>query len=52
MKTMRQIAEERRAAKLETVRQQVANGTLVIRQMTNEERERYGARPAGRERAT
>jgi hypothetical protein len=48
MKTMRQIAEERRALKLQILREQVDNGTLVIRQMTKKERERYGARPAGR----
>jgi hypothetical protein len=51
MKTMRQIAEERRAAKLKILREQVENGTLVIRQMTKKERERYGVRPAGRKRA-
>ena len=51
MKTMRQIAEERRAAKLLILREQVENGTLVIRQMTKKERERYGARATGRKRA-
>jgi signal recognition particle GTPase len=51
MKTMRQIAEERRAAKLQILREQVENGTLVIRQMTKKERERYGVRRDGRKRA-
>ncbi len=41
MKTMREKAEERRVAKLELVREQVENGSLVIRQMTDEERRRY-----------
>ena len=42
MKTTRERAQERREDKLEQVREQVANGTLVIRQMTAEERKRYG----------
>ncbi len=41
MKTTRQRAEERRAEKLERVREQVESGSLVIRQMTEEERRRY-----------
>ncbi len=41
MKTMREKAEERRLAKLELLREQVASGALVIRQMTDEERRRY-----------
>ena len=41
MKTMREKAEERRVAKLELVREQVENGSLVIRQMTDDERRRY-----------
>lgn len=41
MKTMRQKAEERRAAKLALVREQVECGALVIRKMTADERRRY-----------
>ena len=44
MKTGREKAEEKRAAKLDTVREQVENGSLVIRQMTDEERRRYPPR--------
>jgi hypothetical protein len=40
-KTARERAEEKRAEKLEHVREQVENGSLVIRQMTAEERRRY-----------
>lgn len=45
MKTAREKAEEKREAKLDLVREQVENGELVIRQMTDEERERYPPRP-------
>jgi hypothetical protein len=45
MKTTRERAEERRQEKLELVREQVKNGSLVIRQMTAEERQRYPQRP-------
>jgi hypothetical protein len=51
MKTMKQIAEERRQVKLALLREQVQNGSLVIRRMTDEERELYPARPRGRRRA-
>jgi hypothetical protein len=44
--TTREKAEERRRAKLELVREQVENGSLVIRQMTDDERRRYPPRPA------
>ncbi|HWF49798.1 MAG TPA: hypothetical protein VG294_04045 [Solirubrobacteraceae bacterium] len=46
MKTTRERAEERRLAKLELVREQVENGSLVIRTMTEEEKRRYPPRPA------
>ena len=46
MKSARERAEEKRAEKLEVVRLQVASGSLVIRQMTDEERRRYAPRPA------
>jgi len=46
MKTTRERAEERRLAKLELVREQVENGSLVIRTMTEEERRRYPPQPA------
>jgi hypothetical protein len=52
MKTMREKAEERRVAKLELLREQVENGSLVIRQMTDDERRRYPPRADGRRRAT
>lgn len=46
MKTTRERAEERRLAKLDLVRQQQESGSLVIRPMTDEERQRYPPRPA------
>ena len=42
----RRRAEEQRLAKQELVRQQVESGSLVIRQMTAEERRRYPPRSA------
>lgn len=45
MKSSRERAEEKREAKLESVREQVENGTLVIRQMTDQEREENPPRP-------
>jgi len=44
-KTTRERADEKREEKLEQVREQVQNGSLVIRQMTDEERSRYPPRP-------
>lgn len=44
MKSTRERAEERREAKLELIREQVASGSLVIRSMTVEERKRYPPR--------
>jgi hypothetical protein len=41
VKTARERAEEKRAEKLERVREQVESGSLVIRRMTDEERRRY-----------
>jgi hypothetical protein len=38
MKTVRQREQERRDGKLAAIRQKVASGSLVIRQMTAEER--------------
>jgi hypothetical protein len=46
LKTARERAEEKRQEKLEHVREEVKSGSLVIRQMTDEERERYPPRPA------
>jgi hypothetical protein len=46
MKSTRERAEEKRAEKLEMVRQQVTSGSLVIRQMTDEERLRFPPRLA------
>ncbi len=45
MKTTRERAEERREAKLDSVREQVESGSLVIRTMTDEERLRHPPRP-------
>jgi len=45
VKTQREKAEEKRQVKLDLVREQIQNGTLVIRQMTDEERRRYPPRP-------
>ena len=44
-KTTRERAEEKRQAKLDFVREQVDNGSLVIRGMTDEERLRYPPPP-------
>ena len=44
MKSMSQRRDEQRGQKLEDVRRQVADGSLVIRQMTTEERKRYPPR--------
>ena len=40
VETTRELAEEKRAEKLERVREQVESRSLVIRQMTHEERRR------------
>ena len=45
MKTARERAEEKRQAKLDLVREQVEDGSLVIRKMTAEERRRYPQKP-------
>jgi hypothetical protein len=45
VKTARERAEAKRSEKLQLVREQVQNGSLVIRQMTDEERRRYPPRP-------
>jgi hypothetical protein len=45
-KTARERAEEKREAKLQVVREEVQSGSLVIRQMSDEERRRYPPRPA------
>jgi len=42
--TARERAERQRDEKLESIREQVESGSLVIRKMTDEERERYPAR--------
>ena len=46
VKSARERAEEKRADKLKLVQEQVESGSLVIRQMTDEERRRYPPRPA------
>ena len=45
MKSGREKAEEKRQAKLAQVQEQVDDGSLVIRQMTEEERLKYPPRP-------
>lgn len=45
-RTARERAEDKRTEKLALVREQVDSGSLVIRQMTDEERRRYPPRPA------
>jgi hypothetical protein len=50
MKSIQQPQRERRQQKLEDIRRQVADGSLVIRQMTAEERKRYPARRRDRRR--
>jgi hypothetical protein len=40
-KTTREREQQKRAEKLDEVREQVKSGSLVIRQMTDEERRRY-----------
>lgn len=44
-KTTREAADEKRQAKLDLVQEQVESGALVIREMTDEERQRYPPRP-------
>jgi hypothetical protein len=46
VKTSRERVEEKRLAKLALVREQVENGSLVIRKMTAKERQQYPPRPA------
>lgn len=41
MKTTRERAEEQRVLKLEMIREQVAEGRLIIREMTAAERTKY-----------
>jgi hypothetical protein len=51
VKTAWEREQEKRQAKLEFVREQVENGSLVIRKMTDAERRRYPPRAAGPKRA-
>lgn len=52
MKSTRERAEEKREEKLELVREQVENGSLVIRKMTKEERRQYPPRPVSPNRSS
>jgi hypothetical protein len=45
MKSIREQQEERRQQKLAGIRRKVQSGSLVIRQMTPEEREMHPVRP-------
>jgi hypothetical protein len=45
MATIRERQEEKRRLKLDEIRRKVANGSLVIRRMTDEERKRYPPAP-------
>jgi hypothetical protein len=44
MSTQRERAEEQRKQKIEALEQQVKDGSLTIRKMTDEERERFPRR--------
>jgi hypothetical protein len=46
VKTARERADEKRVEKLEAIQEQVAKGGLVIRKMTDDERQLYPPRPA------
>ncbi len=46
MKTARERAEEKRQEKLDNIREEVERGSLVIRQMTDDERSRNPPRPS------
>jgi hypothetical protein len=50
-KTARERADVKREEKLELIREQVQSGSLVIRQMTDEDRRRYPPRPVQPKRA-
>jgi anti-sigma28 factor (negative regulator of flagellin synthesis) len=52
MKTVQERQQEQRRAKLAQIRQKIKDGTLVVRQMTDEERAKLPERPAKRERAS
>jgi hypothetical protein len=45
MGTIRERQEEKRREKLEHMRRQIADGSLVVRRMTDEERKRYPPAP-------
>jgi hypothetical protein len=45
MKTPQQRADERRREKLADVQRQIRDGSLVVRQMTAEEKARFPPRP-------
>jgi hypothetical protein len=45
MKTPQERAEEKRRQKLEEMQAQIRNGSLVVREMTPEERERNPPKP-------
>ena len=48
-KTQREREEIQRKAKLDRMQEQVDDGSLVIRQMTDEERERFASTRVGRD---
>ena len=51
MKSAYQRNEEQRATRLKELKEAIANGTLVVRQMTPEERKQFPPRPVtGRRR--
>jgi hypothetical protein len=45
MKSQRERDAEQRRQKLEQLQEQIRSGSLTVRQMTPEEREKYAARP-------
>jgi hypothetical protein len=50
MKTLAQRQEERRKLQLELMERQIKDGTLVVRQMTPEERAKFPPRPQPKRR--
>lgn len=51
MSTPQERAQEQRRKKLAEVDKQIRDGSLVVRQMTDEERARYAPRPEASPRA-
>jgi hypothetical protein len=52
VKTRRQVHEEWREAQLKEIQESIASGTLVVRQMTPEERVKFPPRPRASKRGS